>query len=192
MRKLKMTVVSSVLLFMVACVTINVYFPAAEAEDAASKIINKIIGDDDGAGNVKNNNPQSFNVNPLSWFISSAHAEVNINISSPAIVEITNRMEARYDTSLKLYLDTAVIGFTNQGFIEIINAKSLGLKDRQKAKKIVAAENRDRKALYRELAVANGHSDWEQSITNVFIKLWKEKAHKGWKYQDADSVWQTK
>lgn len=192
MKKLKLTIASSVFLFMTACVTINVYFPAAEAEDAASKIINKIIGEDDGAGAIENNNPQSFNFNPLNWFISSAHAEVNINISSPAIVDITNRMENRYDTALKSYLDTAVIGFTNQGFIEIINAKSLGLKDRQKAKKIVAAENRDRTALYRELAVANGHADWEESITNVFIKLWREKAHKGWKYQDASGVWQTK
>lgn len=192
MKKLKLTIASSVFLFMTACVTINVYFPAAEAEDAASKIINKIIGEDDGAGAIENNNPQSFNFNPLNWFISSAHAEVNINISSPAIVDITNRMENRYDTALKSYLDTAVIGFTNQGFIEIINAKSLGLKDRQKAKKIVAAENRDRTALYRELAVANGHADWEESITNVFIKLWREKAHKGWKYQDASGAWQTK
>ncbi len=191
MKRVKLLMISSVLLFITACVTINVYFPAAEAEDAASKIVNKIIGEDDNAG-IDGDNPQGLNFNPLSFFISSAHAEVNINISSPAIVEITNRMKSRYDSKLKGYLDKAIIGFSNQGFIEILDAKKLGLKDRQKAKKLVADENRDRKALYRELAVANGHPDWEDSIQNVFVKQWRKQAHAGWKYQDASGTWQTK
>ncbi len=191
MKKFKLTLLSSVFLFMAACVTINVYFPAAEAEEAAEKIINKIIGEDDRAG-VSNDNPQSFNLNPLNWFISSAHAEVNINISSPAIVDITDRMEDRFNTQLKSHIDAGIVGFTNEGFIEIVDAKALALRDRQIVKKSVADDNRDRKALYRELAVVNGHSDWEDSIRNIFIKLWKEKARKGWKYQDADGAWQTK
>ena len=128
----------------------------------------------------------------MSFFISSAHAEVNINISSPAIVEITNRMKARYESRLKTYLDQGIIGFSNQGFIQILDAKKLGLKDRQKAKKLVADENRDRKALYRELAVANGHPDWEDAIQSVFVKQWQKQAHRGWKYRDASGTWQTK
>lgn len=191
MKKFNILLVSSVFLFVTACVTINVYFPAAEAEDAAATIVNKIIGDEDKQEPAAEN-PQSFQFNPLNFFISSAHAQVNINISSPAIVEITDRMKDRYDTSLKAYLDTGVIGFTNQGFIEIIEATSLGLKDRQIAKKLVADENRDRKALYRELAVANGHADWEESIQNVFVKTWRDQAHTGWSYQDAAGAWQTK
>ncbi|VAW42276.1 hypothetical protein MNBD_GAMMA01-1884 [hydrothermal vent metagenome] len=192
MKKLNIAIVSSIFLFVSACVTINVYFPAAEAEEAAAKIIDKIIGEDNEVENSEVNNPQSFNFNPLNWFIASAHAQGNISISSPAIIEITNRMKSRYDAGLKEYLDKAVIGFSNQGLIEVIDAKSLGLKDRQKAKKLVADENRDRQALYRELAVANGHADWEDSLRNTFIKLWIEKAHSGWKYQDAQGVWQTK
>ncbi len=192
MKKFKILLVLSVFLFVTACVTINVYFPAAEAEDAAAKIVNKIIGEEEVYTQPIDENPQGFNFNPLGFLISSAHAQVNINISSPAIVDITDRMKARYDSSLKSYLDNGVIGFSNQGFIEILNAKSLGLKDRQKAKKLVADENRDRKALYRELAVANGHPDWEQAIQNVFVKTWNDKAYTGWKYQDADGVWLTK
>ncbi len=192
MKKFNVLLVSSVFLFITSCVTINVYFPAAEAEDAAAKIVNKIIGEDDVIKQPIKDNPQGFNFNPLGFLISSAHAQVNINISSPAIVEITNRMKSRYDNNLKAYLDNGVIGFSNQGFIEILNAKSLGLKDRQKAKKLVADENRDRRALYREMAVANGHPDWEQAIQNVFVKTWEDQAHKGWKYQNADGSWLTK
>ncbi len=191
MKRVKLLMISSVLLFISACVTINVYFPAAEAEDAASKIVNKIIGEDDNSS-INVENPQGLNFNPLSFFISSAHAEVNINISSPAIVEITNRMKARYESRLKTFLDQGIIGFSNQGFIQILDAKKLGLKDRQKAKKLVADENRDRKALYRELAVANGHPDWEDAIQSVFVKQWQKQAHTGWKYQDASGTWQTK
>ena len=192
MKKINLVIISGVFLFVSACVTINVYFPAAEAESAAAKIVNKIIGEDDNAGVSDDGNPQSYHFNPLNWFISSAHAEVNINISSPAITEITNRMKGRYDNDLKVYLDKAIIGFTNQGFIEILEIKKLGLKDRQRIKKLVADDNHDREALYRELAVANGHADWEDSIRNVFVKTWKNQAHKGWKYQNADGLWQTK
>ncbi|MFK8010634.1 MAG: YdbL family protein [Marinicellaceae bacterium] len=191
MKSYKLTLLSSVFLFTAACVTINVYFPAAEAEEAAEKIINKIIGEGDEQTET-GSNPQSFNFNPLNWFISTAHAEVNINISSPAIVEITDRMEARFSNQLKTHIDAGTVGFTNEGFIDIIDASALGLRDRQIVKKTVADDNRDRKALYRELAVANGHADWEDSIRNVFVKLWREKARSGWKYQDADGVWQTK
>ena len=186
---------TSALLFVAACVTINVYFPAAEAEEAAGKIINQIIGEEDNPSastNVSPNNPQSFNLNPLNWFISSAHAQANINITSPAIVEITNRMEDRFENQLKTHVNAGVVGFTNEGFIDIVDAKALKLKDRQIVKKFVADDNRDRKALYRELAVANGHPEWEDSIRNVFIKLWKEKARTGWKYQDENGAWQTK
>lgn len=192
MKRLNVLIVSSIFLFVTACVTINVYFPAAEAESAAKEIVNKIIGTEGDAKKIESENPQSYQFNPLDWFISSAHAEVNINISSAAILEITDRMKSRYDTSLKKYLDNGMIGFSNKGFIEIVDAKTLGLRDRQKVKKLVSDENRDRKALYRELAVANGHADWEDSIQNVFVKTWREQAHSGWKYQDAQGVWQSK
>ncbi len=190
MKKFNIALLFSVFLFATACVTINVYFPAAEAEDAASKIVNKIIGDDTGV--TGGNNPQGFRFNPLNWLVSSAHAQVNVNISSPAITEITTRMQKRYEDDINGFMDTGVIGFSNEGFIDIIEVKGLPLKDRQKIKKLVADDNKDRKALYRELAVANGHADWEEQIRQVFVKIWRQQAHKGWKYQDAEGAWQTK
>jgi len=124
MKKFNIMIAGSVLLFISACVTINVYFPAAEAENAAAKIVNKIIGED--TKEVEINNPQS-SLNILGWFISSAHAQVNINISSPAISEITARMKDRYDGNLKQYLDTQVIGFSNLGFISSLYEKDMDL-----------------------------------------------------------------
>lgn len=181
--------------FLAACVTINVYFPAAEAETAAGKLVEEIIGDDDSSGaepSPVGDNPQGLlwqRLNPINWMIPAAHARANIDISSPAINEIKQRMKQRYEQFLKKWLDQGVIGFNNQGFVEILDMSALGLKDRQQVKKVVADENRDRKALYRELAVANGHPEWEEEIRQVFVKQWIAKAHQGWHYQLPDGSW---
>ena len=43
-----------------ACVTINVYFPAAEAQEAAEEFVEKVLGDEAPAGG----NPQSWQAPP--------------------------------------------------------------------------------------------------------------------------------
>ena len=43
-----------------ACVTINVYFPAAEAQQAAEEFVEKVLGDEAPAGG----NPQSWQAPP--------------------------------------------------------------------------------------------------------------------------------
>jgi uncharacterized protein YdbL (DUF1318 family) len=183
-----------------ACVTINVYFPAAEAETAAGKLVEEIIGDEaaqapQDSTKDSGENPQGAlwqRLNPVNWVIPVAQARANIDISSPAINEIKQRMKQRYAQYLKKWLDQGIIGFNNQGFVEILAVNGLGLKERQLLKKVVADENRDRKALYRELAVANGHPEWEEEIRQVFVKQWIAKAHKGWHYQKPDGTWAVK
>jgi len=41
----------SMLLTLTACVTINVYFPASQAEAAAERIVDEILGEPDANGN---------------------------------------------------------------------------------------------------------------------------------------------
>lgn len=56
----------------------------------------------------------------------------------------------------------------------------------------MAEENRDRSAVYREIAIANGHPEWEEQIQETFAKEWAQKARKGWYYQDASGAWRQK
>ncbi len=199
-RRVRWLTLTAATVFFTACVTINVYFPAAEAESAAGKLVEEIIGDEDGnapdtEAPPEGDNPQGAlwqRINPVNWVIPVAQAKANIDISSPAINEIKQRMKQRYEQYLKKWLDQGVIGFNNQGFVEILAVSGLGLKERQLVKKVVADENRDRKALYRELAVANGHPEWEEEIRQVFVKQWIAKAHKGWHYQKPDGTWAVK
>jgi uncharacterized protein YdbL (DUF1318 family) len=66
------------------------------------------------------------------------------------------------------------------------------LAERAGLNQAVADENRDRQAVYREIAVANGHPEWEAQIRATFAKEWIQKARPGWYYQDAGGAWKKK
>ena len=59
-------------------------------------------------------------------------------------------------------------------------------------RQLVADENRDRSALYREIAVANGHPEWEDEIRATFARRWIANADSGWYYQENDGSWRQK
>ena len=190
----------AVALLLTACVTINVYFPAAEAKEAAKEFVDKVIGDDvpatdakpqsqtpGGGGSASLRKPErSFNWLALVG-IGTAYAQENadISIKTPAIQAIQNRMATRFKTQLAAGFDAGALGLTRDGMVEVRDASKLALKDRVATTQAVADDNRDRKAVYREVAVANGHPEWEAQIRGIFAQQWIASAHKGWWYQDA-------
>ncbi|MEO6137317.1 MAG: YdbL family protein [Luteimonas sp.] len=185
---------------LTACVTINVYFPAAEAKAAAKQFVEKVIGDPttttpapkpDGGGGMAG----LSRIDPLSLLgISPAYAQSapDISISTPAIQAIQSRMAARFDSDLRAGFDSGALGFTRDGLVVVRDAAKLQLKDRVAVNAAVADDNRDRKAVYREVAVANGHPEWEAQIRGVFARQWIDSAHRGWWYQDASGGWKQK
>ena len=73
------------------------------------------------------------------------------------------------------------------------DANAVPLADRNRARKLVSDENADRNALYREIASANGHPEWEADIRRTFARRWVERgAQPGWYYQDASGAWAKK
>ncbi|MEO6227581.1 MAG: YdbL family protein [Thermomonas sp.] len=187
---LGMPVVGALLLS--ACVTINVYFPAAEAKAAAREFVEKVI-DEAGSTQIKDSSGggmamqlKRFDFDP--WMlvgIGSAQAQSapDISLKTPAIQAIQSRMEARFNGNLRAGFDSGALGFTEDGLVSVRDAGKLELKDRVAMNAAVADDNRDRKAVYREVAVANGHPEWEAQIRNVFAKQWVESARSGWWYQ---------
>ncbi len=197
---LGMPVVGALLLS--ACVTINVYFPAAEAKEAAREFVEKVINEADkveikdpkgGSGGMATLEKR-FDFDPLMLIgIGSAHAQSapDISIKTPAIQAIQARMEARFNSTLRAGFDSGALGFTSDGLISVRDAGKLELKDRVAMNAAVADDNRDRKAVYREVAVANGHPEWESQIRDVFAKQWVDSARSGWWYQSGGS-WKQK
>ena len=117
-------------------------------------------------------------------------AAPDLEVNTPAISAIKNSMQARH-ASLAPHYASGAIGLTNNGLIAIHDATAVPLKDRQNINVVVAAENADRSALYKEIANGNGHPEWEAGIRDAFAGRWIEKAQAGWWYQDA-SGWKRK
>ncbi|MGH8025945.1 MAG: YdbL family protein [Pseudoxanthomonas sp.] len=195
-------------LLLTACVTINVYFPAAEAKEAAKEFVDKVIGDDVPATDAKPA-PQTpggqggsaslhDSIRSFDWLaligIGTAYAQesADISIKTPAIQAIQNRMAIRFQTQLAAGFDAGALGLTRDGMVEVRDASKLALKDRVAITQAVADDNRDRKAVYREVAVANGHPEWESQIRGIFSQQWIASAHGGWWYQDAGGGWKQK
>lgn len=183
-----------------ACVTINVYFPAAAAEEAADQVIQSVWGEDaqdepdersllDGFAPATYRLARGF----VDLLIPPVHAQtVNIDISSPGVRRIQNSMRSRHEKSLKPYWDSGAIGLTADAMVTIRELGAVPLPERNRLRKLVSDENDDRVALYREIANANGHPEWENQIRATFAQRWVAKASRGWYFRDSKGNWQRK
>ena len=188
-----------------ACVTINVYFPAAAAEKAADKIIEDVWGSDKSSESTKRDDDEQTSVREtgaqdvllaaaasvLDFIVAPAHAQANLNIETPAIRQVTQSMETRH-AQLKKYYDAGAIGLTRDGLVQVRDQNLVALPERNAVRKLVAEENADRTNLYREIAAANGHTEWEADIRTTFAERWANKAPAGWWYQDESGTWKQK
>jgi len=192
-----------------ACVTINVYFPEAAAEQAADRFIRDVIGDMSGdAGSPAADGAEdragggmavqrSLRFDPLralaGLLIADAHAQQpDIDIQSPQIQAIKQRMAERHRQHLAAWFEAGAIGLSHDGLVVIRDRSAVGLSERRALEQVVAEENADRKAVYREIAIANGHPEWEDQIRETFARRWVANAQPGWHYQDAAGNWQQK
>jgi uncharacterized protein YdbL (DUF1318 family) len=196
---------------LAACVTVNVYFPAAAAQQAADQIIDTVTGQSGAPQGTKPQGsttepPRSHNSGPqpgillvamgraLEMLIPAAHAQANANldISSPEIRAVTQSMQARFG-QLEKYFAAGALGLSADGLIAERDTSSVALAERAVVKRLVAEDNRDRATLYAEIAKANGHPEWESDIRQIFARRWVERGAKpGWYYQDASGGWKQK
>ena len=185
-------------LLLGACVTINIYFPAAAAEKAADRIIEEVWGpkpQEEGAQPPANPEPQSMNneggmlLAALEWLVPPAQAaEPNLNIGTPAIRSLRAAMRGRH-AKLEKYYDNGALGLDREGLLSVRDASVVPLRERNGAKQLVAQENRDRNLLYKEIAKANGHPEWEAQIRATFAQRWQHNARSGWWCQDHTGRW---
>jgi uncharacterized protein len=204
---------------LAACVTVNVYFPAAAAEQAADRIIDTVTSQPGGAKPSDNNNsttpPAPAKTPPTSGLRSTAgdqpvllaaagallnllipaaeaQGSPNLDLSDPQIRAITASMQQRFG-DLKKYFDSGVIGLTADGLVAVRDQNAIALAERAAVARLVAEDNRDRATLYGELARANKHPEWEPDIRRTFARRWVERgAQPGWYYQDAGGKWERK
>lgn len=119
-------------------------------------------------------------------FALLAAAQGNLEINTPAIAALKQSMQQRHAQLAPLYAAGAV-GLAANGTVTLRDVSSLPLANRAQANALVAAENADRAALYREIARANGHPEWEAEVRKTFAQRWIERAQPGWWVQRGDA-----
>jgi uncharacterized protein YdbL (DUF1318 family) len=188
------------LLVLSACVTINIYFPAAAAEEAARTIVRDVLDGDQSPGDADppQQQPQSRYAPPSAWLIAAGQVlhvlvpaveagQADININTPAIRAIRASMQKRQG-QLAAFYNSGAVGFDQRGNVAVRDVNLVSLKDRNQVKKLVSDENADRARLYREIANANGHPEWEGQVRDTFARVWVEEARPGYWYQ-AGGAW---
>jgi uncharacterized protein YdbL (DUF1318 family) len=192
-----------------ACVTINVYFPAAAADKAADQVINDITG---GGAKSGTTTPPQGNLAPamsgdepnflvaafgnaLYALVPTANAQdadAALNVSSPAVTRIKQSMGARFG-ELEKFFASGAIGLTKDGMVDVRDLNAVALPDRATVKRLVSEDNADRAQLYGEIAKASNHPEWEADIKKSFAKRWVATGAKpGWYYQGEDGSWKQK
>ncbi len=107
------------------------------------------------------------------------HAQGNLEIDTPAIAALKQSMQKRHAQLEPLYAAGAV-GLASDGTVALRDAGSVPLAQRAQVNGAIAAENADRAALYREIARANDHPEWEADVRRTFAQRWIDRAQPGW------------
>jgi len=214
MTKLSLLSPAFLVLLLASCVTVNIYFPAAAAEDAARTIVRDVMGekaqdtgeqegaapekdqgqgDGTGSGAMLDGVPaeeSTWLAGVVDWLFPSAHAQTreDLKIDTPAINRLRSSMRSRQDR-LRPYFRSGAIGLTQEGLVQIRDRSAIPLAERNKVRKLVAEENEDRNALYKEIARANGHPEWTSRIRAIFADVWVEEAPRSYWYQNDQGQW---
>lgn len=125
----------------------------------------------------------------LGWVYGPAYAAAaDLEINTPAIASLKASMQQRHAQLLEYY-NNGAIGLTRDGMITARDVNAVPLAQRQSLSSKIAAENDDRRALYKEIAKANQHPEWEDEIRSTFAQRWIDKAASGWWYQNSGGAW---
>jgi uncharacterized protein YdbL (DUF1318 family) len=181
------------LIVLAACVTVNLYFPAAEVQKAADKIVEDVREKEQTApakpGSSSWLNEQLRAIGRLSLGPQSAYAQVNVDISTPAIRALKASMQTRFP-QLKPFYDKGAVGESNKGLIEARGAAGLNLQEQARLNQLIDQENKDRTSLYREIMSANKFGpEALPQIQNIFANSWRNNSQAGWWIQNDAGQW---
>lgn len=125
-------------------------------------------------------------------FAAAAFAQQgNLDVNSPAITQLKSSMAERH-RALEPYYISGAVGLARDGTVALRDPAVVPLAQRQAATRLVATENEDRAALYREIARINNNPAWETDIRATFAQRWIDRAPAGWWVQSATGAWQKK
>ena len=194
-KKLRHLALGFVILFA-ACVTVNIYLPAAAIQKAADEIVDDVRGtkEEKQPEPQKKNDKQSGIIDTIRGIAgpTEAHAQINAEVSTPAIRGLKQAMKDNFP-QLKPFYDKGAIGENNAGLVEQRDAGGLNLKEKADLNRFMGQENNNRNALYGEIMKANKlGADSLPKIQRIFANSWREKSQPGWWIQNDGGGWEKK
>jgi len=184
------TALTAGLACVLACITVNIYFPEATVKQAAAEIVDEIRKTDAEkkaaepfAGLPRVGGPAAFSLVP------AAYAQEATSVSTPAIRALKESMKARF-AALQSYLAAGNIGESNKGLLEVRDEAGLNLQAKAALRNLVKDENGDRTKLYAEVAKAlNIEASQVERIQKIFAAEWAKSAAPGWWIQQENGAW---
>jgi len=170
-KKTLRAMILGAILFIVACVTINIYFPAEKVESVAGEIVRDIRGRDKPLKDDKTSLLRSL-VSDLQP--SLAWADDATTVSNPTIRALKERLKANYQQMKAFYQKGAVVE-NSAGYVSLGNTQGLEITQKRDLNALVNAENTMRKQLYEEVAKAlKIESSQVNRIGEIFAKEWQK------------------
>ena len=179
-----------ILSIVMACVTLNVYFPAKEVEKKAGDIVDDIRKKEPTTPKAPSG-PQSSIDHIYALFIHNglAYAQKGNGVPNPVIQNLKQQIRERFPRLVPFFQKGAV-GEGKTGLIEMRDTKGLSPAGKNDLKSLMEAENRDRRVLYQEVAKSmNITSDQISKVQRIFAAKWQNSAERGWWIQKEDGQW---
>jgi uncharacterized protein len=189
-NKIRLMFSLGIISLVVACVTVNVYFPAKEVDKRAGEIVDDIRKKDLSPSPAPMG-PQSSLESLIAYWRNhgQVYAQKDSGGSSPATQSLKSQIRERFPR-LVPFFQKGAIGEGKNGFLEMRETKGLSAAEKNDLKFLVEAENRDRRALYQEVAKSmNISSDHLSKVHRIFAEKWRNSADKGWWIQKEDGLW---
>ena len=169
------------LVFLFACVTINIYFPAEKVESAAEEIVDEIRGIKPPPEDLLSSAGIFWNHAKIAHVIGGVFspatawaADDETTVSNPTIRALRDKMKARF-MALTPYYHKGLLLEEETGYLSPADADGLSLKEKRDLNSLVDAENSDRKTLYAEVAKAlKIEISQVDRIAKIFAKEWKK------------------
>ena len=179
-------------IFFMACVTVNIYFPAAKVEKAAEEIVKEVRQQSPKKEQKLKKEEKSPPESELhKWqFVNCAYAQEGVlQVSTASIRALKTAIKKRFPKLIP-YFQKGIIGENNRGLLEIKSWQGVSLAKRAKVKQLVEAENKDRMSLYQEVAKNMGIDPSQLGkVQKIFAKQWQKTAPSGTWIQTEEGKW---
>jgi uncharacterized protein len=163
---------------ILACVTINIYFPAEKVESVAGEIVNEVRGQKEGAKQPPAKGDGSSLLRDILMALSPspAWAQDETSVSNPTIRALKDQLKSNY-AQMKPYYDKGMLVEGGNGHVSQGNTGGLGLKEKRDLNSLVDVENRTRSQLYAEVAKALKIDPSQVGkVAEIFAREWQKPA----------------